>query len=182
MNRIQFMAATVLVAAIAVTSGLAQRPAVQPSRPPAAPAVTPMPDSKIALIYSQDFQDPKNGIARFTVIFNKLNAEFADRQKELEHLGQRIRQLQDEVNKASVPGSPVGPETVRAKADQLEQLKKDYQRKGEDGQAAYQKRRQEILMPLNEDINKALEAYAKAHGVNIARRRSEGAWVSLSSR
>ena len=51
--------------------------------------------------------------------------------------------------------------------DTLEQLKKDYQRKGEDAQAAYNKRRTEIFQPLQDDIGKALEAYAKARNVNV---------------
>jgi Skp family chaperone for outer membrane proteins len=51
--------------------------------------------------------------------------------------------------------------------DQLDLLKKDYQRKGEDAQAAYNKRRGEIFQPLQDDIGKALEVYAKAHGITV---------------
>ena len=46
-------------------------------------------------------------------------------------------------------------------------MKKDYQRKGEDAQAAYNKRRGEIFQPLQDDIGKALEVYAKAHNINV---------------
>ena len=55
----------------------------------------------------------------------------------------------------------------RRKIDQVEQLKKDAQRKAEDGQAAYDKRRKELFSPLQEDIGKALEAYAKPHNINV---------------
>ena len=41
-------------------------------------------------------------------------------------------------------------------------MKKDFQRKGEDAQAAYDRRRKEMFTPLQDDIGKALEVYAKA--------------------
>ena len=51
--------------------------------------------------------------------------------------------------------------------DQLEQLKKELTREGEDAQGAYNKRRTELFTPLQDDIGKALEAYAKAHNINV---------------
>jgi Skp family chaperone for outer membrane proteins len=46
-------------------------------------------------------------------------------------------------------------------------MKKDFQRKGEDAQAAYQKRLQDVLGPVYDDIGKALDAYAKAKGITL---------------
>lgn len=123
-----------------------------------------MPDSKIALIYSDAFLDPKAGIARFNVLQNNLNREFQPRQTEINQLQQKITQLTEDIDKTR----PVAdPKTIQQKMDQLEQLKKDYQRKGEDAQAAYTKSRQEMFQPLQDDIGKALEAYAKAHGITV---------------
>ena len=51
--------------------------------------------------------------------------------------------------------------------EKIDQMKKDFQRKGEDAQAAYQKRLQEVIGPVYEDIGKALDAYAKAHGITL---------------
>jgi outer membrane protein len=51
--------------------------------------------------------------------------------------------------------------------DQLDQLKKDAQRKAEDAQAAYNKRRQDIFSPLQDEVGRALEAFAKARGINV---------------
>ena len=50
--------------------------------------------------------------------------------------------------------------------EKIDQMKRDFQRKGEDAQAAYQKRLQEIIGPVYEDIGKALDAYAKALDVS----------------
>jgi len=59
------------------------------------------------------------------------------------------------------------PNALRAKRDQLEQLNTEYKRKGEDAEAAYNKRRQDIFLPLQQDIGKALEAFAKARGITV---------------
>jgi outer membrane protein len=64
-------------------------------------------------------------------------------------------------------GTPIDQRSLQAKIDQLDQLKKDIQRKGEDAQAAYNRRRQELFGPLQEEIGKALEAFAKARGINV---------------
>ena len=59
------------------------------------------------------------------------------------------------------------PNAIRQKRDQLAQMSTEYKRKGEDAQAAYNKRRQEIFLPLQQDIGKALEAFAKARGITV---------------
>jgi len=153
---------------IAASAARAQRPAT-PTTQPTAPAQSsaPIPDGKIALIYSDEFRNPKTGIARYQSLMNGLSAEFDPRQKELNQTAQRIQQLQDELAKLQGSAAPIAPDQIRAKSDQLEQLKKDYQRKGEDAQAAYKKRHDEVMTPLNDDINKALTAYAKAHSISV---------------
>jgi Skp family chaperone for outer membrane proteins len=126
-----------------------------------------VPESKIALIYSDAFLDAKTGIARFNTLVTTLNREFQPRQTELQGMQQRITTLTNEVQQAQAASAVVDPKSIQAKMDTLEQLKKDYQRKGEDAQAAYNKRRTDIFQPLQDDIGKALEAYAKARNINV---------------
>jgi Skp family chaperone for outer membrane proteins len=157
----RLIAAAVFVTAIAITPTFAQtRPAAQAA--PAAGATVP--DTKIALIYSEAFLDPKTGIARFNVLLNNLNREFQPRQTEITQLQQRAQQLTDDIEKTR---SVADPKTLQIKMDQLEQMKKDFQRKGEDAQTAYNKRRTDVFQPLQDDIGKALEVYAKAHNINV---------------
>jgi Skp family chaperone for outer membrane proteins len=172
----RFLASFVFLAAFAAFPALAQtRPAASQPKPAAtqpapaqtAPSTGPVPDTKIAFIYSEAFLDPKIGINRFNTLLTTLNREFEPRQKELQALEQKMTQLQDELTKLQQGASVVPQDQVRTKAEQLDQLKKDYQRKGEDAQAAYNKRRSEIFQPLNDDIGKALEVYAKAHNINV---------------
>lgn len=164
LNRL--ITAFVFVIAVAILPVLAQtRPA--PTQPAPTQTGGAIPDSKIALIYSEQFLDSKAGIARFNTLLNTLNKEFEKVQLEIKQLEQKIAQLTDEITKLQGGVGVVPQDQIRAKTDQLEQLKKDYQRKGEDAQAAYNKRRGEIFQPLQDDIGKALEVYAKAHNINV---------------
>jgi len=167
MNRNCLMAALALVFMV-VSQVFAQGPATQ-TRPqaPAAQTSTTVPVSKLAVIYSEAFQDPKTGIARFVVLVNRLNGEFQKVQDDLTQTAQRIKQLQDEITKLQQGTAAVPPAQIQAKLDQLDQMKKDYQRKGEDAQAQYQKRRNELFTPLQDDVGKALDAYAKARGISL---------------
>ena len=131
------------------------------------PAPGSVPVGKIAVIFSEAFQDPKIGIAKFNVLQNQLMAEFKKPQDDLTAAGQRVQTLQDEITRLQKSTAPVDPKTLQAKIDQLDQLKKDSQRKLEDTQAEYQKRRAALLTPLQEDVGKALDVFAKAHGITL---------------
>ena len=160
-----------LISACAFLMALTILPAVAQTRPAAPPAtpqtITPVAEGKIALIFSDFFQDPKTGIARISATMNALNREFQPRQTELNQMNQRIQQLQDEITKAQQGNTPMDVKALQAKIDLLDQTKKDYQRKGEDATAAYNKRKEAIFAPVRDDISKALEAFAKARGIAV---------------
>jgi Skp family chaperone for outer membrane proteins len=158
--------AAVLLAATGIT--FAQTPGTQtkPQTPATSTGPVNIPTGKVAVIFSAAFQDPKQGIAKFGVLVTKLNTEFQKTQDELNQTAKTIQALQDEIKKLQeTAGSD--PKIVQTKVGQLDQLKKDYQRRGEDGQALYQRRRQEIFTPLQEDVGKALDVYAKARGITL---------------
>src|SRR6185503_17714530 len=159
-----FFAAVGLLTTVAVSaSAQAQRPAA-PATQPQAPANVAVPESKMALIYSDAFLDPKNGIAKFNSISNTLEREFQPRKTELQNLQTRINTLTKEISDTQAVADP---NTIRQKRDQLDQANIEFKRKGEDAQAAFEKRRQEIFLPLQQDIAKALEAYAKSRGITV---------------
>jgi Skp family chaperone for outer membrane proteins len=159
--------AAVALLATAVTASAQTRPAGQPATAPATPpqtAAVVLPDSKIAMIYSEDFLDAKTGIAKYTSLANTLTREFQPRRTELEGLNTRIQTLTKEINDTQ---SVADPNAIRTKRDQLEQLNTELKRKTEDAEAAYTKRRQELFGPLQVEIGKALEAFAKARGITV---------------
>lgn len=167
MNRITLTAAFALVGLVSVAQVFAQGTATPP-RPQAPTTSAPVnvPVSKMAVIYSELFQDPKTGIARFTITMTKLNGEFQKIQDDLNQTTQRLKTLQDEINKLQQTGGAT-PAQIQAKIDTLDLQKREYTRKGEDGKAQYQKRYQELFLPLQDDVNKALDAFAKARGLTL---------------
>ena len=126
---------------------------------------TSIPSGKIAVIYSEAFQDPTNGIAKFAATITKLNAEFKPIQDELTQTAARLRTMQDEINKMQQGNPAATPQQIQAKIDQFDDQKKNYDRKGEDAKANYAKRRADLLGPLQDEIGKALDTFGKAHGI-----------------
>jgi len=178
MNRLSLLPVSALLlalfAALANAQQPAGRPAAQPTPPPTAPAASAtapvqLPMSKMAVIYTDLFLDQKTGIAKFNSVVTKLNSEFQKTKDELTQMQTRATTLETEINKLreAPAGAPVDQRSLQAKIDQLDQLKKDIQRKGEDAQANYNRRRQELFTPLQDEIGKALEAFAKARGINV---------------
>ena len=160
----RLIAAFGFIAALSISPALAQRPAASQPAAPAPQTGAAIPESKIAFFYSDAFLDDKTGIARFITLLSTLNREFQPRRTELEQLQQKATTLNDEIEKTK---NVADPRTIAQKAEQLETYKIDLKRKGEDAQQAYEKRRKEIFTPLQEAIGKALEAYAKHHGIGV---------------
>jgi outer membrane protein len=159
MNRTTLTIAFAFVACISVPRAFAQGT-------PAAAAGINVPVSKMAVIYSEQFQDPKTGISRFIVTLNKLNGEFQKVQDDLTQTNQQLTVLQNEITRLQQAGGAT-PAQIQAKIDTLDQQKRDYQRRGEDAKAQYQKRYQELFGPLQEDISKALDVYARSRGITL---------------
>jgi outer membrane protein len=164
MKIVRYFAVVALLTLVAASAPAQQKPAAPASAPATQQATVAVPDSKIAMIYSDAFLDPKTGIARFNSLLTTLNREFQPRQTELQNLQTKIGTLTKEINDTQ---SVADPNTIRTKQDQLAQLNTELKRKGEDAEAAYNKRRQDIFMPLQQDIGKALEAFAKARGITV---------------
>lgn len=163
----RFLAAVGLLTTVALSASAQTRPAAPggaPAAQPQAAAPVAVPDSKMAMIYSDAFLDPKTGIGRFNTLLTTLNREFQPRQTELTNLQTRINTLTKEIQDTQ---SVADPNALRQKREQLDQANIDFKRKGEDAEAAYNRRRQEIFLPLQQDIGKALEVFAKARGITV---------------
>lgn len=159
------MAAIAFLAAVSASSSVfAQpKPAVTPA--PTAPAQTGnLPDAKIALVDTDEFLNEKSGIVRLVAAAKKVEAEFQPRRTELQTLQQTIDRLTTDLQKAA----PVqDPKVSAQQQDAIDQKKKELQRKGEDAQRDYQQRLQAMLGPVYDEIGKALDVYAKAHGITL---------------
>lgn len=159
------IAAVAFLAAISAGSVFAQPRTTTPAGPPPATAQTVnIPETKIALVNTDEFAVEKTGITRLVAAMKKVDLEFQPRRTELQTLQQQIDKATADLNKAA----PVqDPKVTAQQNDKIEQMKTDFKRKGEDAQAAYQKRLQDVLGPVYEEIGKALDVYAKAHGITL---------------
>jgi outer membrane protein len=158
------MAAIVFFAAVSASSVFAQP---KPAGTPATTAPTQsanLPEAKIALVDTDEFLNEKNGIVRLVAAAKKVEGEFLPRRTELQTLQAQIDKMTADLQKAA----PVqDPKVSAQQQDAIDQKKKELQRKGEDAQAAYQKRLQEMLGPVYDEIGKALDVFAKARGITL---------------
>ena len=144
--------------------GAAQPPRTQTPTTTAPATSTNIPDSKVALIDSSAFADEKLGILKFVSAVKRVNAEFQPRYTDLQTLQSQITKAEADLAKAA----PVQDAKVsQQQQDRIDQMKKDLQRKGEDLQTAGNKRLEEVLGPIYEDIGKALDTFAKARGITL---------------
>ena len=169
------IAAVAFFAVIGVGSAFAQggaqpRPGTAPPRTGAqTPTTTPtttanIPDSKVALINSAAFGNEQQGILKFVSAVKRVNAEFQPRYTDLQTLQTQIQKAEGDLAKAA----PVQDAKVsQQQQDRIDQMKKDLQRKGEDLQTAGNKRLEEVLGPIYEEIGKALDTFAKARGITL---------------
>lgn len=133
---------------------------------PAGPSTSTaaVPETKIALVNTDEFADEKTGILRLVAAMKRVDGEFQPRRAELQTLQTTIDKSTADLQKAQTLQDP---KVTAQQAEKIEGMKTDMKRKGEDAQAAYQKRLQDVLGPVYDDIGKALDGYAKAHGITL---------------
>ena len=151
-------------AAVAALTASAQTPA-QPR--PAAPAPSTgaaIAEGKFAIIDTDAFNDPAQGIKRLVAAFQTVEREFKPRRDEITTLKTRYDALVKEIQDTQKVAAPAA---LAAKAEQAEQLKTEIERKQQDGQKALDKRVQDLTGPVYQDIGNALQAFAKARGLTV---------------
>ncbi len=158
------IAAVAFLAAISAGSVSAQVKPTAPANTAPSTQTGNVPETKIALVNTDEFADEKTGISRLVSAMKRVDGEFQPRRTELQTLQQTIDKSTADLNKAA----PLQDAKVtQQQADKIEGMKTEFKRKGEDAQAAYQKKLQDVLGPIYDDIGKALDAYAKAHGITL---------------
>jgi outer membrane protein len=176
MKIIRAIAAIAFFAAISAATVAAQpKPATTPtptkpggpvSSGPATTGSTTgnVPEAKVALVDTDFFLDEKGGIQRLIAAAKKLEEEFKPRRTELQNLQAQVDKATADLQKVAAVQSEAAN---RQQQDAIEQKKRDITRKTEDAQTEYQKRMQALLGPIYDDIGKALDAFAKAHGITL---------------
>lgn len=126
--------------------------------------------AKVAVIQSDAFSDKTVGIPQLAKATATLQAEFKSTQDELNALSARIAKANADIGemKASLSKlSGVAQKGQQALIDgktlEIEQMQNIAKSK----QALAESRQNELLGPIMEDIGKAVDAFAKSHGIEI---------------
>jgi Skp family chaperone for outer membrane proteins len=155
---VTFIFAGLTVAVLARTRFTTNNNAINsPNIPPTAP-----PASGIAIIDTSEFTQEKTGITRVNAALAKIDSKYQGVRKELQDMRSRLNALRTDIqNKGSVQD----PKITAQQTEQADQLELQIKRKTEDAQNAYQKESMTAMSPLQADIQTAIGAYAKAHGI-----------------
>ena len=127
-----------------------------------------VPATKIGWIVTSDFGDEKGGITKFLNASKAVETEMKPRALELQTIQIKIKSISDDLAKMTGnPAVPVDQKAAAAKQEEGQRLQREYEFKQKEAQAAYEKRRAEVIGPITNNILQALQDYAKLKGYAV---------------
>lgn len=152
--------------ATAKPAAAAPKPATpKAAAPAAAPAAAGVPQTRIAFVNTEAFGDEKVGIARYVAALKGVEREFQPRQSELSAMQTRINSLNEEVTRLNAERA--AQTAIQAKVDESQRMQLELKRMSEDAQAAFDRRTDEVMKPIIQDIGKALDQFAAQRSVTV---------------
>lgn len=156
MRTFRLIAVSVVFAAIFAVSALAQTTTA----------------GKIGLINTLAFDDDKAGITKYVTALNSLETEFKPVSTELQTMANNIQALQKELQGyqdivAKGGKIPIAEADVQKKLESLDKLQREYKFKEDDAKVRYERRRQVVLAPIQQDIGNAIQEFTKKNGYVI---------------
>lgn len=126
-------------------------------------AQVPTAPAKIALIDTDAFFDEKAGITKLVTATKQLNTEFAVQIKALEDGGARLQVIAKELE--TLPRQTQAQQNALAtKQEEGERLQRELNYKKTELETAINKRRAVLIGPINQDIVKGIDEFAKKNG------------------
>src|SRR5947199_6013219 len=142
MKIIRAIAAVAFFAAISAVSVVAQpKPTTTPAPATTGSATGNVPDTKLALVDTDQFLDEKAGIVRLVTAAKKVENEFLPRRTELQTLQGQIDKLKADLQRTSAVQDP---KVSAQQQEAIDQKTREMTRKTEDAQSGYQKRLQDM--------------------------------------
>lgn len=150
MRKISMFAAAAVFAAMFTVAASAQT---------AAPA-------KIGLVNTSIFTNEKEGLKKVSAAVTQLNNRLRPMEQELTTLQTRIRTIEEDLRKlqAAAATAPINETTFTTKREEGAKLAREFEFKNKEYEAFREKVTNEILGPVNADIARALDEYAKQKG------------------
>ncbi len=140
--------------AVAASAQVAGGPP-QPMPPPL------LPKGKVAIINSLYFQE---SIGEIKAKIEILNRQFEPRMKEVQSLRDRITALETTIDTQRKSGALAAAREAEM-IEQLDQMKLDYKRRGEDLEAEGRRASESSIQPINEKVSRFLQDYASKRGI-----------------
>jgi Skp family chaperone for outer membrane proteins len=147
-------------------SALAQQPGPSATQKPPAPAL--LPKGKVAVVNTSAFQEQ---VQEFKQKIESLNRQFEPRMKEVQGLADKINALETTLKSQS---GVLTPARVAEMTENLDTMKRDYQRKSEDLQADAGRERDKAFEPITGKLSKFAENYTAKRGVVMLMDLSNG--------
>lgn len=159
MKTFRLIAATFVFAAVFAVSAFAQAPAAQPAA------------GRIGLIRTSDFGGDDKGVGGITKMKNaikSLSDEFKPVDDKLKTMRTKYQTSVQEFEKMrnAGPNVPVGG-NLEAKAEEIKNLETQIKREEEDGKGKYERRYQQVMGPVYDDLRKAMNDFAKQKGYSV---------------
>lgn len=117
--------------------------------------------SKVAVIDTEVFQSQ---IGEFKTAIDGLNRQFEARMKDLQSQADKINALETTIKTQS---QVLGAAKIAEMTEQVDTMKRDYQRKGEDLQADVGRARDRAFEPISNKLGKFAEDYTKRRGITM---------------
>lgn len=122
---------------------------------------------KIGLINPAMFADEKAGIAKYYTGLANVDRTVEPLNVELKALSVKYQTAKTDYQNLQKAATPVKPEALQAKANEIRDLETTIKRKQEDGKAKYDKIYSDTMSPIINDIIKALNDFAKQKGYAV---------------
>lgn len=158
MKTIRFTAASFIFAALFAISAFAQQPTANP---------------KVMFINTTAFEG-KDGITKLTAALTTLGREMEPLRAEIrtlvarfETLEKELSQMQTQLNTAPVATRATLERQFITKRDEYQGLEIQIKRKQEDGKTRFERRQIELIAPVQQDIARVMQDFAKQRGYSV---------------
>jgi outer membrane protein len=161
MKTIRLAAASFIFAALFAVSAFAQ------------PAAQTGANVKVMFINTAAFE-AKDGITKYLNALSMLGREMEPLRAEIrtmvarfEALEKELAQMQTQINAATAATRPALEKQFVAKRDEYQALEINIKRRQEDGKARFERRHAEVISPVQQDISRVMQDFAKQKGYSV---------------
>jgi outer membrane protein len=151
----KLLKATFTLVALLSLAGIAAAQQTAAAAPPA------LPKGKVAVLNTALFQDQ---VLEFKAKMGELNRQFEPRVRDVRGLADRIT-AQENTIKTQGQGGALSAARVAEMTEQLEAMKKEYQRKAEDLEADASRAKDRAFEPLTNKLVKFAQEYTAKRGI-----------------